>query len=1743
MRRLLLLLLLCLLILPGLLGAQVLPPATGGGSPPPQLPGNACVDEVGIGITTGGLLQCGPVLPAMVQGLVPSGGDVDSTGQVTATHLSVPLPVAQGGTGLAGGTRSGLLYFSSPTTLGSSGPLPLDAPLFGGGPGQAPVAGTISGTTRQLASVLGDHTPQKQLTFDANGNIIASAFDVGGSGAFTIPLPVPQGGTGLVSGTAGGILYFATDTTLAPTAVLPLDAPLFGGGPGQAPLTGTRSGTTLAVATVTGSLTPQKQLAFDASGNVIASTVDIGSSGLVFPVPVPQGGTGLTSGTPGSLLYFATATTLAETGALPAQAPLFGGGAGQPPMVGTRSGTTLEVATVTGTHTPQKQLTFDPNGNIVASVVDIGGSSLPLPLPVPEGGTGIVSGNPGGILYFSTATTMAATPTLGLNAPLFGGGAGQPPIVGTRSGNTLEVATSTGPHTPLKQLAFDSNGNIVASTADIGGAALTIPVPVPQGGTGLTAGTAGGLLYFATPTTLATSPALTLQAPLVGGGPGQPPLTGTRSGTTVAFATVTGTLTPQKQLAFDPSGNVVASTVDIGSSGLTLPVPVPQGGTGLASGIPGGVLYFTSAVTMSTTGALPEGSPLFGGGPGQGPTAGTRSGTTLEVATVTGAHTPQKQLTFDPNGNIIASPADIAGGGGTVLSVFGRIGVVTSQAGDYSATQVTNAADVTQANVFAHPSGQTMPVLTLTGSLSGSLALRAAPIGGTSLIIFPAGSSDFSATGGANQVVRQSSTGGPFTVGQLALSDLSGTAGICTSAALCPGYQAALGFTPENSANKSTSTALGPSTTLYPSQSAVKSYVDAGLATRQATLGFAPEDVANKSGTATLGTSATLYPTQGAVKNYVDTVAATKQNTMSAGTGIDVTANVISVASAQPGFLHNGQSTSLTCGPGNQGKIQVMASGDIQYCDGAVTAILRTGVLTPNPFHWNITASACLTDTNSGKLTLNASNEIICASDIGGAGGGGGGVTSVFGRTGSVVAQSGDYTAAQVANAADLTLPNIFPHPTGQTMPRLVLSGSTSGSLTLQASAIAGSGTLTFPAGTTNFSGTGGANQVVQQPTAGGPFTVGALSASTLTNGVLGTGAVVLASARGLPSTTPGFLHPGGAVALTCGAGQAGTAQVRSTGELEYCDDATPPVLHRGVPVMPLGTAGTLQASDGALGLAAYGGSSCPVQTPPLVQVGISASGGAICAPFALTLASKVWVSQANTAELTSGVNLGALPAGLIKISVSGGVATPTTVAAPAGAVVGDTDPMRLLNKAVDPRPASFPGNVSPLIFDISTFDYGVISELLQNTLIGNPTGSAVPGQIVRLQVHSTVSRLITWDTQWSGTPVAALPTATTGGATDDVWIFTFNPRIAKFVITFNSQLQIPAPTSGIVAGTYTCPASITFNAQGLATAATSGPCGGGGGSGTPAGADGDLQFNSAGAFGADTGNVRVNPGSHTVSAAHMQVGGTQNYEEFSDLAGHLGTLRAPSFMTNNWLWQFPDEGGQFCVKGGSCFAGLGTGDASTNTATSVDNELALFSGTTGKLLKRATGTGLARVTAGVLSSSELSGDATTSGSNAVTVTRINGTPFAGTSGNLTSFGAANIPADSGIAANQVVTLAGTQTVSNKRNTPRITALSSAATNPTFQCAWDTGEQCRVTATGAAGTLTMSLPSGTPTDGEKLLIRFMCTNLQTITWNAAFIASNNVPKPTQCPANVAAEFHVGVIYLGSLAQFQIIASD
>lgn len=67
---------------------------------------------------------------------------------------------------------------------------------------------------------------------------------------------------------------------------------------------------------------------------------------------------------------------------------------------------------------------------------------------------------------------------------------------------------------------------------------------------------------------------------------------------------------------------------------------------------------------------------------------------------------------------------------------------------------------------------------------------------------------------------------------------------------------------------------------------------------------------------------------------------------------------------------------------------------------------------------------------------------------------------------------------------------------------KLLVAGASSGALTVNCAAACGSNTLTFPAGTTDFSGTGGTSQVVKQTSSGGAFTVAQLACADLSNGV-----------------------------------------------------------------------------------------------------------------------------------------------------------------------------------------------------------------------------------------------------------------------------------------------------------------------------------------------------------------------------------------------------------------------------------------------------------------------------------------------------------------------------------------------------------------------------------------------------------------------------------------------------------------
>jgi hypothetical protein len=121
----------------------------------------------------------------------------------------------------------------------------------------------------------------KATAIDASGNLTCSAVSLTADVSGT--LPVANGGTGLASGTSGGILGYTASGTLASSGALTANLPVIGGGAGSTPTVGTRSGNTTAFVTTTGSITSGHCVQWDASGNAVDSGAACGGGGSTKP--------------------------------------------------------------------------------------------------------------------------------------------------------------------------------------------------------------------------------------------------------------------------------------------------------------------------------------------------------------------------------------------------------------------------------------------------------------------------------------------------------------------------------------------------------------------------------------------------------------------------------------------------------------------------------------------------------------------------------------------------------------------------------------------------------------------------------------------------------------------------------------------------------------------------------------------------------------------------------------------------------------------------------------------------------------------------------------------------------------------------------------------------------------------------------------------------------------------------------------------------------------------------------------------------------------------------------------------------------------------------------------------------------------------------------------------------------------------------------------------------------------------
>ncbi len=324
-------------------------------------------------------------------------------------------------------------------------------------------------------------------------------------------------------------------------------------------------------------------------------------------------------------------------------------------------------------------------------------------------------------------------------------------------------------------------------------------------------------------------------------------------------------------------------------------------------------------------------------------------------------------------------------GGGAVLSVFGRTGAVTAQSGDYTAAQVTNAASTASANTFTAGSKQTFQASTTTaGARIAAAALPTTPAAGDLAID----------SGDSNKLKFYD--GGAWRDTD-AVASVFGRLGAVTAQA---GDYTAAQVTDAASTASANTFASGAK------QIFQASGTTAGARIAAAALPSSPAagDLAIDS-----GDSNKLKFYDGA--SWQDTLAGGGGGAVSSVFGRTgaVTAQAGDYTAAQ---VTNAASTAST------NTFTAGAKQIFQASGATAGARIVAAALPSSPAAGDLAIDSG--DSNKLKFYDGASWQDTLA------GGGGGAVSSVFGRTGAVTAQSGDYSAAQVTNAASTASANTW---------------------------------------------------------------------------------------------------------------------------------------------------------------------------------------------------------------------------------------------------------------------------------------------------------------------------------------------------------------------------------------------------------------------------------------------------------------------------------------------------------------------------------------------------------------------------------------------------------------------------------------------------------------------------------------------------------------------------------------------
>ena len=137
--------------------------------------------------------------------------------------------------------------------------------------------------------------------------------------------------------------------------------------------------------------------------------------------------------------------------------------------------------------------------------------------------------------------------------------------------------------------------------------------------------------------------------------------------------------------------------------------------------------------------------------------------------------------------------------------------------------------------------------------------------------------------------------------------------------------------------------------------------------------------------------------------------------------------------------------------------------------------------------------------------------------------------------------------------------------------------------------------------------------------------------------------------------------------------------------------------------------------------------------------------------------------------------------------------------------------------------------------------------------------------------------------------------------------------------------------------------------------------------------------------------------------------------------------------------------------------------------------------------------------------------------------------------GNFATSGAYNFTGT--LTANTAVTFPTSGTLATIL--PRVV---NTATASSITINGDTTDIATMANTELVGTFTINAPSGTPTNGQKLIFRLSSTAVQTFSWNAIFQGSTDVPLPTVSSSGGKYDY-MGFIYNSINSKWQMVASN